>query len=96
MQTKNQNKNEDISEEHSNLYNFLLFKALNMRVKDNFLYINPNYQLINFNLEIVFNHNNEQYNLLIDGKNKVLIVNDLKLCNINKLDLNFFKKAKTA
>ena len=93
---KNQAKNKEGEDERTNLYSFLLFSALNMRIKDNFLYINPNYQLINFNLEVIFKHNNQNYNLLIDGKNKTLIAQNLRLCNINKLDLNFLKVQKEA
>ena len=88
---KNQQKNKDFKEEGTNLYAFLLFKALNMNIKNNFLYINPNYKLVNFNLELFFTHNNQEYRLAIDGKNKTIIAKEVRLININKLDLNFLK-----
>lgn len=91
---KKQSKSNDFEEDNTNLYAFLLFKALNMNIKNNYLYINPNYKLVNFNLELFFTHNNEEYKVLIDGKNKTIIAKEVRLCNINKLDLNFLKVQK--
>ena len=88
---KSSNKNKESENLNSNLYAFLLFNALNMNIKNNFLYINPNYQLVNFNLELFFSHKTQEYKLEIDGKNKTIIAKEVKLFNINKFDLKFLK-----
>ena len=88
---KNQQNNKKSQEVGTNLYAYLLFKALNMNIKNNYLYIKPNYKLVNFNLELFFSYNNDEYSVLIDGKNKTIIAKEVRLFNINKLDLNFLK-----
>jgi hypothetical protein len=92
----NQQKNKDFKKEGTNLYAFLLFKALNMNIKNNYLFIEPNYKLINFNLELYFTHKSQEYKLAIDGQNKTIIAREVRLININKLDLNFLKTQKSS
>ncbi|PKK95983.1 MAG: hypothetical protein CVV59_00935 [Tenericutes bacterium HGW-Tenericutes-4] len=79
----------------TSLYHFLLFKMLNLKIKNNYLLIKPNYERINFSLEVHFTYKDAPYSFLIDGKNKVIIANDIRLCNIQKISLEFLKQQKS-
>lgn len=81
--------------EYSNLYTFLVFEVLHMEIKKDFLYLKPNFKKINFLLEVKFVFKHSPYNFLIDGKNKCIVANNIKLCNINKIGLNYLKEEKT-
>jgi len=59
------------------------------------LFIKPNFERINFLLEVHFFYKNNAYSLLIDGKNKVIVANQIKLTNIQKISLEFLKQQKS-
>jgi len=93
-QIKNKEENDD-NEGYDNLYAFLLFKMFKMRIKNNFLWIEPNFDKINFLLEVFFNYKNSTYKIIIDGKNRAIIASDIKLVNINKIALEKLKQEKS-
>lgn len=92
---KENSKNEAQNKGTVSLYHFLVFKMLRLKVKENYLLINPNFERINFLLEVQFYYKNTSYSFLIDGKNKVIIINQIKLTNIQKISLEFLKQQKT-
>jgi hypothetical protein len=52
---KNQNKGAN------NLYSFLVFKLLQLSIKNNYLMVNPNYERIPFLLEVYFTFEQTEY-----------------------------------
>jgi len=78
----------------TNFYELLLYKILKMRIKENCLLLEPNFTCIPFLLEISFLYKKNTYNIIIDGKNKKIIINDIALTNINKIPLSFLNIKK--
>lgn len=95
-QFNSSNKQELKNNAQDKLYAFLVCNVLNMKINKKYLYIKPNYKLINSKLEVIFDYKNQKYKLMVDGKNKLIIANNIKLLNINKLALNYLKVQKQA
>jgi len=83
----------DNKKSENNLYDLLLYKILKMRIKENYLLLEPNYVRIPFLLEITFFYKKNNYQLIIDGKNKKIIANKIILTNIHKIPLSFLNSS---
>ena len=76
------------------LEEYLLINILNLSILKNNLIVNPNYKLINCFVTVFFRHNNLNHKLIIDGQNNCIIVDDVKLKNINSVSLKNLQTKK--